>query len=187
MLIKIKKSIPALLIMLALSACFNFSVETVDQVDIPRYMGKWYQIAANETSFNEDLVAVTADYTLRDDGTVEVYNRALKGGFDGEVDEITGTATVVDTATNSKLNVEFPGIANPPIRRGNYWIVVLDEVDYSYAAVADPIGLTLFILSRTPTIDEELYQNILSELESKGIDTKKLIRTPQIPPEELSE
>jgi apolipoprotein D and lipocalin family protein len=156
-----------------------FFVPTAYQVDIPRYMGKWYQIAANETSFNQGLVAVTAEYTLKDDGTVDVYNRARKNSFDGEVDEIRGIARVVDPVSRSKLNVEFPGIFNFPVIGGNYWIMVLDDIDYSYAAVADPLGITLFILSRTPKMDEELYQNILSELETKRVNTAKLIRTPQ--------
>lgn len=173
------KNILCITCMLTLTGCFDFSVPTVNRVDIPSYMGRWYQIAANETSFNRGLVAVTADYSLNPDGTVTVYNRALKGNFGGEVDEITGTATVVDSATNSKLNVTFPGIFNAPIPGGNYWIIVLDESDYTYAAVADPVGVTLFILSRTPQMDEDLYQNILSELESKGINTDRLIITPQ--------
>ena len=142
-------------------------------------MGKWYQISANETSFNQGLVAVTAEYALKDNGDVSVYNRGLKGSFDGEVDEITGTAEVVDKSTNAKLNVTFPGIFNAPVPGGNYWIYVLDDVDYQYAAVGDPLGLTLFVLNREPTIDETLYQNILSELRSKGVDTSKLVLTPQ--------
>ncbi len=170
---------------LSLSACFDFDAPVVSQVDVERYMGKWYQMAANETSFNRDLVAVTAEYTLKENGDVSVYNRGYKGSFDGELDEITGTAKVVDSSTNAKLNVTFPGIFNAPVPGGNYWIYVLDEVDYQYAAVADPIGVTLFILNRDPVIDEDLYQNILSELRSKGIDTSKLVRTPQ--PEVIEE
>lgn len=173
---QIIKASKALIIasLLSLTGCFDFSAPTVQNVDLERYMGKWYQISANETSFNEGLVAVTAEYTLLENGTVSVYNRALKGDFNGEVDEINGVASVVNSSDTSKLNVEFPGIFNAPVPGGNYWIIVLDEIDYSYAAVADPLGFTLFILSRTPQMEEELYQNILSELRSKGIDTSKL-------------
>lgn len=179
MAIKLMQVTLSFVLIISLLGCFDFSAPTVNQVDIPRYMGKWYQIAANEASFNKGLVAVTAEYTLQEDGTVAVYNRALKNRFDGPVDEIRGTATVVDNTTKAKLNVKFPGIFNAPIPGGNYWIMVLDEVDYTYAAVADPIGVTLFILSRTPTMDEGLYQNILSELETKGVNTDKLKITPQ--------
>lgn len=162
-----------------LSGCFNFDVPVVNQVDLERYMGRWYQVAANETSFNQGLVAVTADYSLNDNGTVNVLNRGYKDSFDGDLDEITGLASVRDSATNAKLNVTFDGIVNVSVPEGNYWIVVLDEVDYQYAAVADPLGLTLFILSRTPQMDEGVYQSILSELSSQGISLNRLIRTPQ--------
>ncbi len=112
MAMQIIKASKALIIasLLSLTGCFDFSAPTVQNVDLERYMGKWYQISANETSFNEGLVAVTAEYTLLENGTVAVYNRALKGDFNGEVDEINGVASVVNSSDTSKLNVEFPGI-----------------------------------------------------------------------------
>lgn len=160
---------------LSLSAC-RF-VDTVPFVDVPRYMGTWYQIAANEVAFNEGLVGVTAQYTLLDDGSVEVYNRGLQDSLDGEVSDITGNATIWDEETNAKLKVVFPGA--PDLPYPNYLIVVLDEVDYQYAAVTDPFEYTLFILSRTPTMDDNTYAMILGELEALEVDTSKLLLTPQ--------
>ncbi|MEC8443401.1 MAG: lipocalin family protein [Pseudomonadota bacterium] len=160
---------------LSLSAC-RF-VDTVPFVDVPRYMGTWYQIAANEVAFNEGLVGVTAQYTLLDDGSVEVYNRGLQDSLDGEVSDITGNATIWDEETNSKLKVVFPGA--PDLPYPNYLIVVLDDVDYQYAAVTDPFEYTLFILSRTPTMDDNTYAMILGELEALEVDTSKLLLTPQ--------
>lgn len=164
---------------LSLLACFDFTVPTVNKVDIPAYIGKWYQIAAHPTNFNGSIVAVTAEYTLQKNGTVAVYNCALKNNFEGSIDEIYGTASIVDSCTNSKLNVFFPNIFNAPIPGGNYWIMVLDEVDYSYSAVPETLGVTLFILSRTLTMDEGLYQSILFDLESNGVKNNKLKLTPQ--------
>lgn len=157
-----------------ISAC----VPTVDNVDVERYMGLWYQIAAYETSFNQGLVAVTAEYTLLEDGTVQVFNRGYKESFDGVVDEILGSATIANPETNAELIVNFPSVPfNFPFP--NYLIVVLDQKNYQYAAVTDPFKSTLFILSRTPQLDEPTYALITSELEDLNIDTGKLIPTPQ--------
>ncbi len=157
-----------------LSAC---KVETVSFVDIPRYMGLWYQISANPAFFNEGLVGVTAEYSLNDDGTVKVVNRGFENSLDGPESNIEGVAEVFDTETNASLKVTFPG--QPELPFPNYLIVILDEVDYQYAVVTDPFTETLFVLNRNPQMDEGLYQSILSELESRGIDTSKLVRTPQ--------
>jgi len=124
--------------------------ETVSYVDINRYQGLWYQISANPAFFNEGLVGVTANYTINPDGSLKVENKGFKGTLDGEVDEIEGRAEVVDTKTNASLKVSFPGQPNLPYP--NYLIVVLDDVGYQYAAVTDPLGSTLFILSRSPQL-----------------------------------
>lgn len=158
-----------------LSACKI--VETVPFVDIPRYMGLWYQISANEVSFNEGLVGVTAEYTLLEDGSVEVLNKGYQDTLDGELNQITGNATIWDEETNSKLKVVFPGA--PDLPYPNYLIVVLDEVDYQYAVVTDPFEYTLFVLSRTPQMSDNTYAMILGELETLGVDTSDLILTPQ--------
>lgn len=165
---------------LSLSACRI--VETVPFVDIPRYMGLWYQIAANEVSFNEGLVGVTAEYTLLEDGSVEVLNKGYQDTLDGELNQITGNATIWDEETNSKLKVVFPGA--PDLPYPNYLIVVLDEAGYEYAAVTDPFEYTLFILSRSPKMSENTYSMILGQLEALGVDTSELVITPQALPEE---
>lgn len=176
-LVWFKKTLVLGLLVLTLSGC-NYT--TVNYVDIPRYMGLWYQISANPAFFNEGLVGVTANYTLNADGTVTVLNQGFQDTLDGEKSEITGVAEVFDEATNAALRVTFPG--QPELPYPNYLIVVLDEVDYQYAVVTDPLQTTLFVLSRTPQMDEGLYQNILAELAVKEIDTSKLLLTPQATP-----
>lgn len=150
---------------------------TVSYVDIPRYMGLWYQISANEVFFNEGLVGVTAEYTLLDDGSVQVLNKGYMNNLEGELSEILGNATVWDEETNSKLKVVFPDA--PDLPYPNYLIVVLDDVDYQYAVVTDPLEYTLFVLSRTPQMDDNTYAMIMGELAALDIDTSKLILTPQ--------
>lgn len=161
-------------ILLVLSGCK--AVQTVSYVDIQRYMGTWYQISAYETSFNKGLVGVTADYTLLEDGSVQVYNKGYLNTLDGPLDEITGNAVVVDKTTNARLKVSFPGVPNFPF--ANYLIVILDE-SYDYAVVSDPFRFTLFVLSRTPQMDPVVYQQILAELKTQGFNTDRLLPTLQ--------
>lgn len=165
----------ALLLALALGGCK--AVPTVQSVDIERYMGLWYQISAYETSFNQGLVGVTAEYTLLADGSVQVYNKGYLNTLDGELDEILGNAVVVDTKTNAKLKVSFPGVPNFPW--ANYLIVILDAENYQYAVVSDPLRYTLFVLCRTPQMDAGLYGDILQQLRVAGFNTDRLIVTEQ--------
>ena len=169
------RMIPALLLAVLLGGCK--SVPTVSWVDIERYMGLWYQISAYETSFNKGLVGVTAEYTLLADGSVQVYNKGFLNTLDGELDEILGNAVVVDTQTNAKLKVSFPGVPNFPW--ANYLIVILDAENYQYAVVSDPLRYTLFVLSRTPQMDPVLYGDILQQLRNAGFNTDRLIVTEQ--------
>jgi len=148
-------------------------LETVAFVDIPRYMGKWYEIASYPTFFNSNCTATTAEYALRDDGTVRVVNECRIGDPSGRLNRIEGTARVVDTETNAKLTVSFSLFA-----RGDYWIIDLDE-DYRWAVVGDPLRSTLFILSRTPTLDDEVYDGILGRLLEKCYDPAYLELTAQ--------
>jgi apolipoprotein D and lipocalin family protein len=162
------------LALVVLSGCK--AVQTVSYVDVQRYMGTWYQVAAYETSFNKGLVGVTANYTLLDDGSVQVYNKGYLNALDGPLDEITGNAVVVDKETNARLKVSFPGVPNFPFP--NYLVVILDE-NYEYAVVSDPFRFTLFVLSRTPQMDPIVYQQILSELKAQGFNTARLLPTLQ--------
>lgn len=171
--ISLSKAVLASMV-LFLSAC---GYETVPYVDIQRYQGLWYQISANPAFFNQGLVGVTAEYSLNEDGSVKVVNKGFMSTLEGNLEEIEGRAVVVDTKTNSRLKVSFPG--QPDFPFANYLIVVLDDVNYQYVAVTDPLGSTLFILSRTPKLDESIYQGILSDLAAKGVDTSMLELTPQ--------
>lgn len=146
---------------------------TVPFVDLSRYVGLWYEVASYEVFFNRDLVGVTAEYALRDDGRVSVLNRGFDGGIDGPEQSIEGVARVVDRESNAKLAVRF----NQPFGRlfeGQYWIVDLDEEDYQWAVVSDPTRFTLFILSREPGLDPEVLDGILERLEAQDFDINKL-------------
>lgn len=150
-------------------------LEVVDFVDIPRYMGTWYEIASYPASFQAGCVGTTAEYTLREDGKVTVVNRCYDESFEGPVREVEGVARVVDEQTNAKLKVSFFW----PFE-GDYWIIDLDT-DYQWAVVGEPSRQYLWILSRTPKLDEPTYQAILAALPERGYDPAKLQVTPQNP------
>ena len=148
-------------------------LSVVDSVDLQRYLGKWYEIASYPAWFQKGCTASTAEYSLMDDGKIRVVNRCRKKSLDGPLKESNGKAEVVDAETNAKLKVWFFW----PFK-GNYWIIELDDA-YQWAVVGEPGRKYLWILSRTPTMEETVYQGILSRLPQKGYDPKKLQRTIQ--------
>jgi apolipoprotein D and lipocalin family protein len=141
----------------------------VPYVDLTRYVGFWYEIARYPTPFQANCASSTANYTARSDGTIGVLNTCLAA--DGSVvSTIEGSASVVDPTTNAKLKVTFPSVPIP----GDYWIIDLGP-NYEYAVVSDPLRLTLFILSRTPTLDQPTLDGILSRLVNQGYDPARLV------------
>jgi len=153
-------------------------VLVVPDVDLNRYMGRWYEIARLPNSFQRKCVSdVTATYTLQDDGTVQVVNRCRME--DGEFSEVTGKARRATTeGPNSKLEVRFAPswLSFLPFVWGDYWIIVLAP-DYSYAAIGDPDRKYLWILARTPSLDETTMQKIMAQIKENGYDLADLQRT----------
>jgi apolipoprotein D and lipocalin family protein len=151
-------------------------LEVVDSVDLDRYLGRWYEVASYSAWFQRNCTAVTADYALREDGLIEVINSCRKGSLDGKLKQSKGRAKVVDTTTNAKLKVSFFG----PFW-GPYWIIDLDP-DYQWAVVGTPNRKYLWILSRTPRMDQELFDEIIARLPAKGYDPNGLNLTSQPDP-----
>ncbi len=146
----------------------------VDTVNLDRYLGKWYEIASNPSWFQKGCTGSTAEYSLLSDGKIQVVNRCYKDSLEGPLKESKGKAEVVDTTTNAKLKVWFFW----PFK-GDYWIIDLNS-DYQWAVVGEPSRKYLWILSRTPTMDEAVYQEILGRLPQKGYDPARLGITAQI-------
>jgi apolipoprotein D and lipocalin family protein len=156
-------------------------LNAVDSVEFDRYLGTWYEIASYPAWFQRDCTAVTALYSLRDDGLIKVVNSCRKGSPDGKLKQTTGRAKVIDTDTNAKLKVSFFGPC-----WGNYWIIDLDS-DYQWAVVGEPKRKYLWILSRTRSMDDGIYDRILARLPNKGYDPDGLHRTVQPDPRAESE
>src|SRR5512135_3757177 len=142
----------------------------VPAVDLSRYIGTWYEIASFPQRFQKGCTDSRAEYRIRPDGDVDVLNSCLRNG---KVDTAKGRAWVVDKVTNAKLKVSFFW----PFR-GDYWIIDLGK-DYEYAVVAAPSMNYLWILSRTPQMNEQRYQEIVARLKDRGFDVARLNRTPQ--------
>ena len=145
-------------------------LEVVPTVDLTRYVGRWYEISRLPNSFQKKCAdTVTADYTMRADGKIEVLNRCRKPS--GEYTTAKGKAKIVDKKTNAKLKVTFFW----PFY-GDYWILDLGP-NYEYAVVGEPGRKYLWILSRSPQMDEALYQQLLQKMAAKGFNTEMMIRT----------
>lgn len=148
------------------------TLEVVSSVDLNRYVGRWYEIARTDNRFERSCAGdVTATYTLMPDGQVSVLNECRRK--DGSTDQARGKAKVADRGTNAKLRVTFFW----PFY-GDYWIIVLDK-DYQYAVVGEPDRRYLWILSRSPEMDEATYRGLLKRIEELGYDKGKVLRTPQ--------
>ena len=145
-------------------------LEVVPSVDLSRYVGQWYEIARLPNRFQKKCAdSVTANYTLNSDGSIRVVNRCRKSS--GEFTTATGKAKIVDKQTNAKLKVSFFW----PFY-GKYWILDLGP-NYEYAVVGEPGRDYLWILSRKPQMDEQLYQELLTKMQARGFDTTRMIRT----------
>ena len=137
---------------------------TVKSVDLNRYLGNWYEIARFDHSFERGIEYAMAHYTMRDDGKIDVLNTGIK---DGRAEDAKGIAKT--TNQPGLLRVSFFG----PFF-SDYRIMMLDE-NYQYVLVGGSTNRFLWILSRTPQLDEATISLILAEAEHRGYDTTRLL------------
>ena len=144
-------------------------VEVVSGFDLNRYLGTWYEIARLDHRFERGLSDVTATYSLRDDGGVKVVNRGYRAD-DGEWDEAEGKAYFLGDENVGQLKVSFFG----PFY-GGYNIIELDKDEYQYSMVAGPDRSYLWILSRTPDLDDAILERLLARASELGFPIAELI------------
>lgn len=144
----------------------------IPQLDIPRYLGTWYEIARFDHRFERGLECVTATYSLRPDGRLKVINRG-RNSNSGQWKEAEGKASVLTTPADGRLKVSFFG----PFYSG-YNILALDA-NYQYALVSGPSHGYLWILSRHPQLDETYYNKLIAIAQAQGFDTSALMRIHQ--------
>jgi apolipoprotein D and lipocalin family protein len=152
---------------------------TIPSLDLPRYLGEWYEIAKFPNRFQRKCTGFTkASYTALPDGRVRVENRCRLA--DGSTDVAIGVARQVGAANSPRLKVRFaPALLSfIPMVWGDYGIIALDK-DYGLAAVSEPGRDYLWILSRTPTVSKPAYDALVARLSGQGLDVRKLVRTQQ--------
>ena len=144
-------------------------IKPVSELDMAQYQGKWYEIARLDHRFERGMSSVTANYTLKPDGYVEVIN---KGYVDEEQTwkQAIGKAKFVGDKKNGHLKVSFFG----PFY-GSYVVFELDKKNYQYAYVTSYNKDYLWLLSRTPTVSKERLTHFINTTKSYGFDTEALI------------
>lgn len=163
----------SIFIMFIYTPCTSQNLETVAEVDLTKYAGTWYEIASYPQWFQKGCYCTTATYTKTDKDYIVVENRCRKDSINGKKSYSKGKAFIDPGTGNSKLKIQFFW----PFK-GKYWIIDLAD-DYSYAVVGHPDRDYLWILSRTPRLEESTYQEILARIKEKNFDIKKLRKTIQ--------
>ncbi len=144
-------------------------VEPVKDFDAERYLGKWHEIARLDHSFERGLCKVTAEYAMRDDKGISVTNRGFSEK-QNEWKEAKGVAYFVEGPDVGFLKVSFFW----PFY-GSYIVAELDREKYRYALVCGPSKSYLWLLSRTPDMDDGVKKKLVEKARSLGFDTDKLI------------
>jgi apolipoprotein D and lipocalin family protein len=154
-----------------LSGCVSApdGVEPVEGFDIHRYLGRWYEIARLDHSFERGLQQVTADYSLRDDGCIRVLNQGVDAES-GERKQAEGRGCFVASPDVGHLKVSFFG----PFY-GAYVVFALDQEGYSHALVAGPDRDYLWLLARTPALEKDVVDRLVAKAASLGFATDRLI------------
>ena len=147
--------------------------EPAKAVDLQKYLGRWYEIARYEAPFQEGCEAVTADYSVRPDGTIKVLNSCRRERLEAPVESAAAQAYVVADSQNAKLRVSFfwPFF-------GDYW--VLDHgAAYDWSIVGEPSGRYLWLLFRAPHPTEALEKTVKARAANMGYDLGLLRTTKQ--------
>jgi apolipoprotein D and lipocalin family protein len=161
----------ALFLICLLAGCVGIpeNVKPVDNFRLEKYLGKWHEIARLDHSFERGLSRVTAEYSLRPDGGVKVVNR----GYSAKINkwkEAVAKAYFVKGAEQGFLKVSFFG----PFY-GSYVIFALDHENYQHALVCGPDRSYLWLLSRSPKMNEKIKNDLIAQAKAAGFDTGRLI------------
>ena len=157
--------------LMMLSGCLGMpkGVEPVSGFELNRYLGKWYEVARLNHSFEEGLSQVSAEYSVNEDGSVKVINRGYSKE-EQEWNEAEGKAKFIGAEDQGYLKVSFFG----PFY-GSYVVFELDKENYQYAFVSGPDLDYLWLLSRTKEVDQDVIERFVSTAQSLGFKTNELI------------
>ncbi len=146
----------------------------VKELDLEKYLGGWYEIARYDHPFERGLIGVTANYSMRDDGKIKVINSGYLQSRSGKLSEAIGKAKIPDPENEpAKFKVSFFWFFY-----SDYYVLELDQ-NYQWAIIGSSSDDYLWILSRTPQIDDNLYNALLEKLEKRGYNMSKLMKVAQ--------
>ena len=159
------------LLLFLVSGCVGIpdNVSAVRGFELERYLGTWYEIARLDHSFERGLSQVTATYSVREDGGIDVVNKGFNKKT-GTWREADGKAYFVAGPDIGRLKVSFFG----PFY-GGYNVISLDKQGYSYSLVCGPNRSYLWILARAPKLDEQTLAELINFAKGTGFETDKLI------------
>ena len=172
-------SLARMTLMLGLAGCASVPggaqpLDTVDSVDVQRYLGRWYEIARFQHGFEKSTLGATAEYSLRPDGRIQVVNSGFKKALDGKYTEVKAVAWVPDSSKPGALKVKFFGLFT-----SDYLIFGLDQEKYSWALVGSNERDFVWFLSRTPTVSDDLLAKMKAIAVAQGYDLSGLYLVPQ--------
>jgi apolipoprotein D and lipocalin family protein len=166
-----------LILALALTALVGCSamkpIETVDYVDLKRFMGDWYVVANIPTSLEKDAYNAVESYRLADNDTIATTFTFRKGSFDGDEKRYYPTGYIKDKKSNAVWGMQFIW----PIK-ADYRVMYLND-GYTQAVIGRNKRDHVWVMARTPTIKDEDYGRIVRIIEGQGYDIAKLQKVPQ--------
>jgi apolipoprotein D and lipocalin family protein len=149
------------------------NIPVVKSFDIQRYLGTWYEVARLPHSFENGLDKVTATYSIRDDGKIAVLNRGFNTAT-GEWKDANGKARLKEPGAGALLEVSFFWIFY-----ADYKVIELDTVNYSYSMVTSSSKEYFWILSRTPQVDDVMYDRLIQKARGWGFNISAIYKVPQ--------
>jgi apolipoprotein D and lipocalin family protein len=145
-------------------------VQTVDHVELSRYVGVWNEIAHYPVKYQDGCVDSTATFSLRNDGEIDILN-SCRNMKDGTLRHINGRGWVIDTKSNARLKFSFFW----PFR--SEYLIIDQGDEYEYSVIGTPDRKHLWIISRTPEIDSDTFEEIIQNIEKQGFYRENLIKT----------
>jgi apolipoprotein D and lipocalin family protein len=164
------------LLLAAASGCASFhsedAIPPVSELNVERFMGDWYVIAAIPTFLDDDCQNPVESYRLREDGRIDNEFRCRLGGPGAEIREMDAVAWIVDQQTRADWKVRFFWPLTIPYR------IFYVDTEYRYTAAGTPEGGYLWIMSRTRSMPEPVFTEIIALLDRHGVDTSQIVRMP---------
>ena len=170
----LSRNIFVFIVMICLSSCsaHNREMETVEYLDIERFMGDWYVIANIPTFLEKDIFNAIEKYTLDSDGTIQTEFSFNKGGFDGERKTYKPRGFIKDTNSNALWGMQFIWPIKADFR------VVYVATDYSYTIIARNKRDYVWLMARNSEMDEETYSQAVNFIQEIGYDIDKIVKVP---------